>query len=236
MDLNTAEACLKNNTIRFRKPSEWKDPYESRYYLANYDNVIKEPFNRDLFACCFTKQNKCEAAWKMYKADNSPCVKFCICIGQLRKFLDIYAYQHNAGLYEGNIYYGLKDDVINTLYKKSSDYYHVLFDDFNLKSFLNLMMIKRDAFSYEQEMRFLLNGDSLCNDEDFINVPIPWNLCLKKICYNGDMTDDEIERLKIALESNRLLCKKQYSLYHDFFLDPEKEDIYEKKQNILTIE
>ena len=67
MTISTALICLKNNTLRFSLPttSSWKDPYESRFYSAEYHNLRlgKRDFDRRLFACCVTKNKLSEPAW-----------------------------------------------------------------------------------------------------------------------------------------------------------------------------
>ena len=40
MDLETALICLENKSLRFSEPSLWQDNYESRFYNANYKNVL----------------------------------------------------------------------------------------------------------------------------------------------------------------------------------------------------
>ncbi len=71
LSVKAAKACLENNTFRFKIPTEWPDPYESRFYGANYRLVTRERFDRQMYACCVTKNKLSESAWKMYNYDNS---------------------------------------------------------------------------------------------------------------------------------------------------------------------
>ena len=235
MTLNTAVTCLNKNTFMFSIPPTWKDPYESRFYNADYHQVEKNPFDKRLFACCVTENKLSESAWRMYTDEpNEPCVKFCICIGQLRRYLNVYAKLHGATLYEGRINYSLNDSDIDGLHLRSSAYYHSFFDNFGLPEYLNLMLLKRHLFYYEGEIRYLFMGGSL----DFLNehlfIEIPWSMCLRKISIDAQNPADE-EALREALEKNYDYCLHKYSLQYKPYVPIELENIY-KPFKPITIE
>lgn len=216
MSLNTAITALEQNTLRFCVPSSWSDPYESRFYDADYKNVVgANSVNRELYACCIAKNSSSEAAWKMYTNDytKNPCVQFVICIGQLRKFLENYADQNNCSLYEGEVSY-LKDSIINTFHLKSSSYYDMFFKDFDLIKYLNLMLIKRPAFEYEGEIRYFLQSNVPGCTKDFVDVTIPWTLCIKKIVVSDNFKGEYFEKLQKAVDVNVQKCAKDYPTYY----------------------
>ena len=120
MPIETALLCLHNNTVRFSIPTIWDDPFEKYYFTANYSNVMQNPeFDTRLFACCFTQNKDCEAAWKMYTKDpdKNPCVQFKLYPGQFRQFADRFVRNKGVELYEGLVSYELTDSEILHLYQ-----------------------------------------------------------------------------------------------------------------------
>lgn len=239
MTIGTALVCLRNNSLRFSLPTTpyWKDPYESRFYCADYHNLKlgKRDFDRRLFACCVTKNKLSEPAWRMY-TDNPKehCVKFSICIGQLRKYLNLYAKNHNISLYEGSIDYSLTDKDINGLHKKTSYFYNEIFADFQLREYLNLMLVKRHLFIHEGELRYMMLGGDLDFSQDYVYPFIPWSMCLSKVSLNIQDDNDE-SQLREALQCNSEECQLKYSLPYKPFVPIEIEDIYKPFKKI-TIE
>ena len=176
-----------------------------------------------------------ESAWKMYTDEpDEPCVKFCICIGQLRKHLNYFAKKHNAMLYEGKVNYSLNDYEIDGLHHRSSKLYPAFFENFNQKTYLNLIMLKRHLFYYEGEIRYILSGNSLDFSKKNLFVELPWSMCLSKISMNTGNTNDK-ERIKKALETNYNSCIRKYSLQYRPYVPIVFEDIY-KPFKPITIE
>lgn len=168
MDIDTAIKCLESNTLRFVQPSEWPDKYEARFYDANYNRIIKTKQRQEktprLYATCFTMSSTSEPAWKIYsygkRGTASRCVLFKINLKALRSELNQLAKQINAKVYESTVSYKsdyyistlhfrLKNNEIQQVYK---DYFY----HFSRLKFLQLLSLKRDAFSYEHECRFFL--------------------------------------------------------------------------------
>ena len=57
MSLSTACIVLQNNTLRFNAPTTWTDPYEKRFYEADYRMVRNSQLvNRKTYACCVAKK------------------------------------------------------------------------------------------------------------------------------------------------------------------------------------
>lgn len=216
MPIETALLCLQNNTIRFSIPSKWIDPFEKYFYTANYNNVMPIPkFDTRLFACCITKNSDCEAAWKMYTndVDNNPCVQFKIYPGQFRKFAEKFIQDKDATLYEGIVRYDLNDSEILHLYQKGNKNYSLFFNDFNLVKYLNLMLLKRPFYKYEGEVRYFIHGGRFNYDKDYLDVKIPWSLCLYSVKLPPNCPNVLKSKLKDALVVNNSLCKLDYPNY-----------------------
>lgn len=200
MNLDYALMCLSKNLIRFAMPTKWADSYESRFYVADYSKISRDINNNPkLYACCFTLNKTSEAAWNMYsynkKGLGSICVQFKIDIKRLRTLLNSYASSQGMIVYESKICYGFSDEEINGLHKRSSPYYELFFDEFSLDSYLSLLSVKRNAFYYENEIRYFLIPTHEKDDEK-IDVPVKWGEIIKEIFIDKDATDTEIEVLK----------------------------------------
>lgn len=211
MSLSSLQKSLEDNTLLFRQPDEWHDPFESRFYRANYQNHHIN-FNTHVYACCVTKRENNEAAWRMYSEDyiNNPCVELCLSIGQVRKYIEDFVKEHNASVYEGKVNYELKDNEICSLHHMDNLHYNTYFAPINKEKYLNLLLLKRKAFEYEDEIRYLINdGDFDYNIKD-ICIPLPWSLCVNNVKLSPFCLEDTAKRVKSMFEANLQLCKSQY--------------------------
>lgn len=206
MDLETAIRCLTSGTLRFAEPTQWSDKYESRFYNADYSNVCK---SRDctprLYACCFTHKKASEAAWKTYSYNKAGlgcrCVQFKINLKRLRLGLDSFATANGFQVCESLMCYDLTDKRIESLHEKKSSLYGEFFKGFSLESYLSLLSLKRQAFDYEEEIRYFLipkNLDSEVNAETF--VKIEWKKIVEEILVDSKMSYVEKEILTLYCE------------------------------------
>ncbi|MBR5437214.1 MAG: ATP-binding protein [Muribaculaceae bacterium] len=186
MSLETALLCLENNNLRFAEPTSWPDKYEGRFYKAEIKGSVSSSNNPPLLGCCFTYRQDNEAAWKLYSYNkgglNSICVEFKLDRNKLREQLfnsvSSIANSHNIfNLYEGCVEYWDQQRIDN-LDKKNvrknhkripNEFYKAFFNDFTFEKYLNLMLLKRNAFLHEQEVRFLLVPK---NDKAFTKTKI----------------------------------------------------------------
>lgn len=238
MPIESALLCLQNDTIRFSIPTKWDDPFEKYFYTADYRNVMPNPgFDTRLFACCLTQNRDCEAAWKMYTKDpdKNPCVQFKLYPGQFRKFVEKFVRDKGAELYEGLVSYELTDSEILHLYQRNNRNYSAFFTDFSLGKYLNLMLLKRHFYEYEGEVRYFIHGDKLCFDKDYIDVTIPWSLCLYSVQLPPYCSDDLKKEIESALEANYNLCIKEYNGYYPQRIPPVENSLY-APLNPITIE
>lgn len=204
MDLETAIICLKNKSIRFVQPSEWPDKYERHFYNADYSNVTNDiRVTPRIWACCFTTNKMSEASWNTYRYGKNglgnKCVKFQLSRTKFRAMLR----KDKRFLYtvEGLMNYSLSDYDIQHIHLKSSQYYNQIFmPPFTIDKYLSLLLIKRSAFNYENEFRFMVASRTLTPDTPQIFVKVDWSSLIEKVEIDKDATDIEIEILKKYLE------------------------------------
>lgn len=229
MPIETALLCLQNNTLRFSVPTKWTDPFEKYFYTADYSNVMpSHKFDTKLYACCLTQNCDCEAAWRMYTDNDvkNPCIQFKIYPGQFRRFAEKFVQDKRASLYEGTVSYDLTDSEILHLYQKGNKNYPAFFADFSLEKYLNLMLLKRPFYRYEGEVRYLIHGDKLSFDDDYLDVKIPWSLCLYSVKLPPNCSDELKNKLEIALENNYNLCIKEYPGCYPQRIPPVENSLY----------
>ena len=146
---------LQTGKFSFVEPIVWTDPYEKRFYLADYKNINYQP--KQLFCTCFTSKISNEAAWKMYRADEGGIASRTICFDFQRSILLRALDQlENEKFYLGCANYNYTTKQIDGFHKRTNSEYDHLFKDFSDEKFMNLLLIKRKAFEYESEVRLFM--------------------------------------------------------------------------------
>lgn len=226
MDLETALICLENKSLRFAEPSLWQDNYESRFYNANYNNVLKGKDETEvcplIYSTCLTGKKNNEAAWKIYTYGKvglgARCVEFTLSKSEFRK--ELISSLNNYSIYEGLVSYVWEGDVDRMHLKEirrdkkseNNPWYELFFTNFDKTRYLNLMLLKRDAFEHEQETRIMLvpniptttkgekhvkNGKKCYGSHE--DVKIDWGKIIKEVRYSDSCTAVEIKLLKDAV-------------------------------------
>lgn len=160
MNVKYAIEFLRTGRFLMNEPSAWSDPYERRFYTADYSNI--EGFKPHRIHCtCFTQKCSNEAAWRMYSSKDtgiaSRTVRFEFRRSALLQALD--RGLDSGRVYLGNASYDYTSKQIDGLHLKKNPLYQKHFSSFSLDKFLNLLLIKRKAFEYEQEVRMFLVGE-----------------------------------------------------------------------------
>lgn len=216
----SAKKCLElkeneEGTLRFAEPSTWPDPAEKALYDANYTEGNGEPWKRPIvYACCITDLQQSEAAWATYQYQgNDGCVKFSIDYDILIEQLQQYAKKEECRLYVGRVEYGKWSDISSVdqptaRLKEMLTKVGVGGDESMQKDFLRYLLLKREAFAYEQEIRLFLvyDRDKAPKKEDkneiqdSILVPINWKECLNKVYVGEKCKDKDIRDIKQVIE------------------------------------
>ena len=200
----TLEAFLTSlycGTWRFFEPSKWNDRFEQRFYCANYTIPTAIGNTPQLFATCVTRERNSEAAWKVYSNGQglgARCLQLELDIVELRKQLRATAYQFEEKLIEY-----VPENVILDLHKKRKPYYKKYFTSFTLESYLRLLSLKRDAYTYEKELRLFIiphNGKQRNKGKkaQFMDVKIDWKNIIKKVRVDKKCSDAELVSIQRA--------------------------------------
>ena len=171
-------------SIEFKEPSQWWDEFEKRFYCAEYNQQKYPGYPKKLFALCTTAERDSEAGWKMYKHTEDPLIQIKINRKKFIEALSLYYKNKDVAIYEGKVNYDIKEAHISILHmpsytktiKEVEKIYPVkghdeIFNNFDMDSYLSLLLLKRDAYSYENEIRyFIVPLDEECNNKDIIPI------------------------------------------------------------------
>lgn len=203
MTLDAFLSSLYCKNWRFFEPSKWNDRFEQRFYCARYTLPGASGNTPQLFATCLTRAKNSEAAWKVYSNGQglgAHCLQLELDIVELRDQL------RNSGFLfeEKNITYVSENEIMN-LHKKRKRYYNKYFSSFTFDSFLNLLSLKRDAYTYEQELRLFVipdNGRSGRRNKfkkaEHQDIDIDWSLVISKVRIDKKCSDAELASIQSA--------------------------------------
>ena len=215
MTLGNAINSFMSNSICFVEPVVWKDNYESRFYTCSYgptciNQIVDTP---KLYASCFTKNKVSEAAWYIYSHKysglDSICVMVEIDLNNFRKSLSK-AIGSKDIVYEGAINYQLSQSMLDTLHLPNNRLHNLFANNFSLKNYLNLLLLKRPFFSYENEVRFFINKyndnnkTSNANATPLIVQNINWALFIKSITIHSRIDSVEYKILEQICKNNNI--------------------------------
>lgn len=159
MSLENGLKTMRNHEFWFANPAIWPDPFERRFIEAQYHigaRSRKFAWKDRVYCACFTDIASNEAAWKVY-TDKSFGVEFTINRVELLNALDLYA-NNNP---HHNVYIG-KVEYMQTKFITKSDVRKIPFAQpaaggYGTAAFkAKLLMLKRKAFSYENEIRVIV--------------------------------------------------------------------------------
>ncbi len=216
--MDTAIKCLSKNELRFSQPTVWPDKWEQRFYTADYSNVTNDPnVTPKFWACCFTKNKISEAAWKVYNYGKqgiaSRCVNFKLKKVAIRE--QILRKDNNIkNVYEGFMDYSLSDYEIKALHGDAgvhSIHYYKVFEcgSFDLEKYLSLMMLKRQAFYYEGEFRFMITPkeDEELKKDETKDIHIDWASVIEGVEVGSDCSEVEVSIFECALKKAGIKCE-----------------------------
>ena len=224
MNVERAMQFLKTGEYYFVEPTAWQDPYEKRFYTADY-SLFDSFVPSVTYATCLTDKISNEAAWKMYRDEGgglkNRSVRFDIRRSEMLRYMD--SEIRDAKVVFGKVNYGYTTNKINKIHKpESRAQYEKYFSDFTEDSFLKLLLIKRKAFEYESEVRMFIVPhfhQPINPDRDFAKYvfrfsPKVMKSMIKQISIDPSCTELETENIKAKIESLGYTCS-QNPLYKE---------------------
>ena len=128
-----------------------------------------------------------------------------------RKIVSQWLSQYQYGdCYEGMVNYNLSNYLLNMLHLRGKPYHSEVFSDFSLGSYLSLLLLKRKAFEYEKELRFMLVNSDTHKQKDhvYLDLPIRWQDIIKMIFVDDNCTEEEFLEFSNFCKSNGISGEK----------------------------
>ena len=233
MPLDRLVQSVDKGVLVFVSPETWYDPFEQLYY--GIDCTSKGYATEDIACMCVSEKSSTneDASWRVYAGTNNKTVRISLEQDKLLQLLDGYAEFNGFEVYIGKVDYSFDKREIKSIYLPSSPCYKDYFPNvMRREHYLSLMLLKRKAFRYENEVRLFLIKDNVSFDSnnllkipcDYRKLGIISNVMLSPyppVRAEGDMAFKIREKMNM-LESNeiksiltaKLGCRVQQSLLY----------------------
>ncbi len=175
MPLDRFVKSVDKSELIFVGPETWYDPFEQLYY--GIDCTAKGYHTEQIACMCVSEKSSTneDASWRVYAGSSNKTVRLSIDKKKLLAILDEYAEREGYSVYIGKVDYSFEKKDIKGLHLPSSKHYIDYFPDvMRREHYLSLMLLKRKAFSYENEVRIILVKDAIPFDANKL-VRIPCN-------------------------------------------------------------
>jgi len=163
ISLDRVDSYLGDNPcLWFSNLEYWNDAFEKRFVEMKYkkgSKLLDYPLKNKIFCTCFSDQRICEAQWYVYSGNKSiaDCIGLKINRIKLLEILEKYSIQHNNDVYIGKVEYQTTTEIISSVSKNSFlNKGKKKFDINDRNSQLRLLLLKRNAFIYEDEIRIFI--------------------------------------------------------------------------------
>lgn len=233
MPLDRFVQCVDKGVLVFVSPMTWYDPFEQLYF--GIDCTSKGYATEDIACMCVSEKSSTneDASWRVYAGTNNKTVRISLEQDKLLQLLDGYADLNGFEVYIGKVDYSFEKREIKSMYLPSSPHYRDYFPDVMTREhYLSLMLLKRKAFDYENEVRlFLVKDNILFDGKNLLEIPCDYkrlgiisNVMLSPyppVRAEGDVAFKIREKMN-TLESNeiksvlsaKLGCRIQQSLLY----------------------
>lgn len=160
LSLENALRTLENKSFWFANPSTWKDPFEKRFLEAKYIRDGKERDGKEvnftwkgkLFCTCLTQTISSEAYWNTYTKGN---IGIEMRISRKALLQELEKYKSSFKIFIGKVEYKKTADITKRLSK--IPFNPPVGESINSDTFAaRLFLLKRIAYSYENEIRIIL--------------------------------------------------------------------------------
>lgn len=232
MSLENALSTLNDQKLWFANPTIWKDPFESRFIQADYDNggtLMRFPWEGRVYCACFTETAASEAYWFPY-SQSQMGIEFKINRSELFNQLELL---NGYDIYIGKVEYMKTSSIKGSI---SSIPFQAPYPDVGSNEFwARLLLLKRNAFKYEDEVRVILVKNS--NDGNH-----PKGKSVKFKCENTTLIESVVLDPNIEKNTEKLLKDVFRNTYK--FIDIKdvkgkthhrvvKSQLYQEKERVM---
>ena len=232
------ENILKDGFF-FQQPSQWKDDFESRFYEADYSQIVPlektDELTPRLYASCFTYGFETEAAWNTYIKlieKSNDVIRLEINRRKLLFEFNRWAIDNNYMVYVGYVNYKYPLHLLKSIHLSKQRENALWFEDFSLANYLSLLLQKREAYDNEREERVFIIPQDKNNKMNYSYcVKIDISQLVDKIILGPDFLDSERDNIEQLCRKYGLNCKIVKSELNAVKSDSRKPLIIESVSN-----
>ena len=204
MTVDAFITSLETESLRFWEPHRWPDKFESRFYRAIYTIPYAPEDIQRVYATCMTNTMNSEAAWKVYVGKDGlkeHCIQIELNTNEYLNQLFASGYK----IYDRKVTY-MDEYHLLKIHLPGSPGYDSFFRDFSFNKFLNLLSLKRDAYKYENEIRFFAVNQKYvpCTPDEeatAADLHMEWSRVIKSIRIDKNCSDAELIALRYSCAS-----------------------------------
>ncbi len=208
---------FRTRKIVLVKPRKWDDPFENFLSKATVVNQKNEKvgFNltNDFYGQCWTLRDECDGIWRNYSSLENGARIETTAIKLLSSIYDLTNNESKLACFIGKVVYE-KDTNIK---KMLGDWISQMLTDSTGKEIAKMLLIKREEFSYENEVRLLYSKkESKDNEIEEFNVD-PLAL-INSVMFSPKINLTDYERYKkeligYGISENKILKSTLYDPY-----------------------
>jgi hypothetical protein len=189
---------FKQNILTLVRPSKWDDPFEN--FLLNAEGVLEdgrlvsfENIRNSYYAQCWSLNKECDGLWRNYKGQKEFAIK--VKTNAKKLFNELYDFNdkfHTLNYFIGEVEYVTDNEIV--------DFFENKVDFFNYQSGVELaqtMLIKRNSFNYEKEVRIIAKNSS--QNSDRLSISTIFNDWIDEIIFDPWINLDLFEEKKVEL-------------------------------------
>lgn len=188
--LMRAEQLFADMQMTLVRPEKWDDPCENQLYNLNLiDEKTKKPVNiehmrQSYYGLCWTLAEESDAMWRIYSPDHT-AVRFRTTIGRLRKaFIDSDDPFASLKFFLGRVSY-LSSNEFGTMFSDGGSCFSAILDTSG-DSAIQSLLVKRDSFSHEKEIRMIFHEPESSVDHGMVwGFPIDPHEIFDQICFDS---------------------------------------------------
>ncbi len=172
MPLDRLVKSIESHNLVFVSPAAWYDPFEQLYY--GIDCSSRGYATEDIACMCVSEKSSTneDASWRVYADSSDKSVRVSIDQKSLLDLLEDYASTNGFEVYIGKVDYSFEKKDIRSLHIPSSVNHSTYFPNkMSREHYLSVMLLKRKAFQYENEVRIFLVKEKINFTNNLLCVP-----------------------------------------------------------------
>lgn len=182
---------LESKQLHFVSPSLWEDPYEK---------VLVHQRSHALFAQCWSTKAASDAMWRIYSADKT-AVRIRTTRTKLEGELSECKKKNSIDYLIEDVEY-LSASEVNT---RISDVVKALKGDYKSRRATDALLVKRDAFDHEAEVRVIVHDQKLTakvKQKPFLRLRVDPDVLIDSIYFDPRADDAFVKMCTYYLENS----------------------------------